>query len=91
MRALTHVLFPSLGLLPSLAAFPMSHLGAEAGNVVKALFGVPLHSALLASEAKLLVFEFPLGVGAVGGSIQGFSEMAKFTRREHVIFVIARG
>lgn len=58
---MTHILFSSFAFLPSLG---VSHLGAETGNVVEALLGVPLLSALLASEAKLLVLEFSLGVGS---------------------------
>lgn len=62
---MTHILFSSFAFLPSLAALCVSHLGAETGNIVVAFFGVPLLSALLASEAKLLVLELSLGIGAV--------------------------
>lgn len=43
----------------------MSHFGAETGNIVEALLGVPLLPALLASKAKLLVLVFSLGIAAV--------------------------
>lgn len=62
---MTHILFSSFALLPSLAALCMSHLGAETGNIVVALFGVPLLTTLLAPKAKPLVLEFSLGVGAM--------------------------
>lgn len=65
----THVLFASFALLPSLPCFDSSSvgdLGPEAGHVVVALLGVPLLAALLASEAKPLVLVFPLCVGTVG-------------------------
>jgi len=42
----------------------MGHPGAEAGHIVMALLGVPLLAALLATEAKAVIFGFPLRVGA---------------------------
>lgn len=62
---MTHILFSSFAFLPSLAALCVSHLGAETGNVIVAVFGVPLLSTLLASKAKLLVLVFSLGAGAI--------------------------
>lgn len=56
----THVLFSSFAFLPSFASFSVSHLGFEAGDVVEAVFGVPLLSTLFASKAKLLVLVLPL-------------------------------
>lgn len=64
-ECVTHILFSSFAFLPSFAALCMSHFGAETGNIVEALLGVPLLPALLASKAKLLVLVFSLGTAAV--------------------------
>lgn len=61
----THILFSSFAFLPSFAALCMSHFGTETGNIIVALFGVPLLSTLLASKAKPLVLVFSLGVSTV--------------------------
>lgn len=67
---MTHILFSSFAFLPSLAALCVSHFGAETGNVVEALLGVPLLATLLASKAKLLVLVFSLGIGAVKTTVK---------------------
>lgn len=61
----THILIASFALLPSFGSASVGDLGSEAGDVVVALFGVPLLAAFLASEAKPLVLVFPLCVGTV--------------------------
>lgn len=60
----THILFSSFAFLPSFPALCVSHFGAETGNIVEALLGVPLLPALLASKAEFLVLVLSLGIGA---------------------------
>ena len=60
----THILFSSFAFLPSFPALCMSHFGAETGNIVEALLGVPLLPTLLASKAEFLVLVLSLGIGA---------------------------
>lgn len=60
----TYVLFSSFALLPSFVSLVVGHFGSETGHIIVAVFGIPLHSALLTSVAKLLVLVFPLTRGA---------------------------
>lgn len=60
----THILFSSFAFLPSFPALCVSHFGAETGNIVEALLGVPLLPALLASKAEFLVLVLSLGIRA---------------------------
>lgn len=79
---MTHILFPSFALLPSFHPPPVGNLGSETGDVVVALFGVPLPSTLLASKAKLLVLVFSLGVWTVKVlDMKTFCKSATKTRR----------
>lgn len=56
----TYVLFSSFAFLPSFVSLVVGHLGSETGHIIVAVFGIPLHPALLTSVAKLLVLVFPL-------------------------------
>lgn len=89
----THILFSSFAFVPSLSALGMSRFGTETGNIIVALLGVPLLPTLLASKAKLLVLEFPLGVVAVKVTVKFelFVKMPQTSRAEHTKLVIYDG
>lgn len=61
----TYILFSSSAFLPSFVTLGVGHFSSETGHVIIAIFRIPLHPALLASKAKLLVLVFPLTRGAV--------------------------
>lgn len=80
----TYIFIASFAFLSSFPALCVCHFSTETGNIVVALFGVPLLSALLASEAKLLVLILSLCVGAVGSSVRvkRFGENATNTHKK---------
>lgn len=59
----TYVLFSYFAFLPSFVTLGVGHFGSEAGHIIEAILGIPLHPALLSSIAKLLVLVFPLTRG----------------------------
>lgn len=69
----THILFSSFAFLSSFPALCVSHFGAETGNIVEALFGVPLLPTLLASKAEFLVLVLSLGIGSAKITVKNVS------------------
>lgn len=60
----TYILFSSFAFFPSFVSLVVGHFGSETGHIIVAVFGIPLHPALLTSVTELLVLVFPLTRGA---------------------------